>query len=82
MLSENHDVYHKLQAPFIEVFNWALLFFQPGIAAVVRTYVSEATTKEEKTGAMAGTSAVHALGFLLGPGRDQWENYLSIAKVQ
>jgi len=35
---------------------------------VVRSYVSEATTKAERTGAMAGISASQALGFILGPG--------------
>ena len=39
-----------------------------GTAAVVRSYVSEATTKEERTGAMAGISSAQALGFILGPG--------------
>ena len=40
-----------------------------GIVAVVRSYVSEATTKKERTGAMAGISAAQALGFILGPGK-------------
>jgi hypothetical protein len=40
-----------------------------GIAAVVRSYVSEATTEKERTGALAGVSSAQAIGFILGPGR-------------
>ena len=39
-----------------------------GIAAVVRSYVSEATTEKERTGALAGVSSAQAIGFILGPG--------------
>ena len=34
----------------------------------MRSYISEATTERERTGAMAGVSSSQALGFILGPG--------------
>ena len=40
-----------------------------GIAAVVRSYVSESTTEKERTGALAGVSSAQAIGFILGPGK-------------
>ena len=39
-----------------------------GVIAVVRSYVSEATTEKERTGALAVVSTVRSLGFILGPG--------------
>ena len=39
-----------------------------GNAAVVRSYVSEATTEKERVGAMAGVSGSQAIGFIVGPG--------------
>lgn len=39
-----------------------------GNAAIVRSYVSEATTEKERVGAMAGVSAFQAIGFIAGPG--------------
>ena len=42
--------------------------YSVGIAAVVRSYVSESTTEKERTGALAGVSSAQALGFILGPG--------------
>lgn len=39
-----------------------------GNVAVVRSYVAEATSLKERTGAMANMSACQALGFILGPG--------------
>ena len=41
-----------------------------GNAAVVRSYVAEATALKERTSARANMSACHALGFILGPGKD------------
>ena len=35
---------------------------------MVRSYVSEATTEKERTGALAGISSAQGLGFVLGPG--------------
>ena len=40
----------------------------PGGVAVVRSYVSEATTEKERTGALAGINSAQGLGFILGPG--------------
>lgn len=54
-------------AGWILLISRALVGFGAGIAAVVRSYVSEATTESERTGAMAGISAAQALGFILGP---------------
>lgn len=39
-----------------------------GNAAIVRSYVSEATTEKERVGAMAGVSGSQAIGFIIGPG--------------
>ena len=36
---------------------------------MVRSYVSEATTEKERTGALAGVSSAQAIGFILGPGQ-------------
>lgn len=38
-----------------------------GNVAVVRSYIAGATSLQERTGAMANTSACQALGFILGP---------------
>lgn len=35
---------------------------------MARSYVSEATTTEERIGAMAAISAAQAVGFIIGPG--------------
>lgn len=40
-----------------------------GNVAVVRSYIAGATSLQERTSAMANTSACQALGFILGPGR-------------
>ncbi len=45
------------------------IFPAPAVAAIVRSYVSEATTEKERTAAMAGVSSAQALGFILGPGK-------------
>ncbi|OWF38500.1 major facilitator superfamily domain-containing protein 8-like [Mizuhopecten yessoensis] len=42
--------------------------FGAGNVAVVRSYVSGATTTRERTGAMASMSACQAIGFIFGPG--------------
>lgn len=39
-----------------------------GNAAVCRSYVSAATTENERTGAFAGISGSQAIGFIVGPG--------------
>lgn len=39
-----------------------------GNVAVVRSYISGATSLTERTSAMANTSACQALGFIMGPG--------------
>jgi hypothetical protein len=44
------------------------MYIRTGTAAVVRSYVSEATTEKERTGALAGISSSQGLGFVLGPG--------------
>ena len=49
-----------------------------GTAAVMRSYVSEATTEKERTGAMAGISSADAIGFILGPGGWKIPNRLII----
>lgn len=41
-----------------------------GNVAVVRSYVAGATSLKERTNAMANMSACQALGFILGPGKD------------
>ena len=45
-----------------------VVYIHIGTAAVVRSYVSEATTEKERTGALAGISSSQGLGFILGPG--------------
>lgn len=40
-----------------------------GNVAVVRSYVSGATTTKERTVAMANMSAFQAVGFIFGPGK-------------
>ncbi|XP_075999972.1 major facilitator superfamily domain-containing protein 8 [Genypterus blacodes] len=45
----------------------AFVGFGAGNVAVVRSYVAEATSLKERTGAMANMSACQALGFILGP---------------
>ncbi|KAJ0055539.1 hypothetical protein NL108_005370, partial [Boleophthalmus pectinirostris] len=45
----------------------AFVGFGAGNVAVARSYVSGATSLEERTGAMANMSACQALGFILGP---------------
>ncbi|KAL5011895.1 hypothetical protein ScPMuIL_010446 [Solemya velum] len=42
--------------------------FGAGNVAVVRSYMSAATTMTERTGAMANMSAFQAIGFIIGPG--------------
>uniref|UniRef100_A0A6I8N7J6 Major facilitator superfamily domain containing 8 n=1 Tax=Ornithorhynchus anatinus TaxID=9258 RepID=A0A6I8N7J6_ORNAN len=44
-----------------------LVGFGAGNVAVVRSYISGATSLQERTGSMASTSACQALGFILGP---------------
>ena len=46
----------------------ALIGFGAGNAAIVRSYVSEATTEKERVGAMAAVSGSQAIGFIIGPG--------------
>ncbi|XP_074651229.1 major facilitator superfamily domain-containing protein 8-like [Tubulanus polymorphus] len=45
----------------------ALIGFGAGNVAVVRSYVSGATTIKERTSALAHVSAAQAIGFILGP---------------
>ncbi|XP_062616053.1 major facilitator superfamily domain-containing protein 8-like [Saccostrea cucullata] len=45
----------------------ALIGFGAGNVAVVRSYLSGATTIKERTGAMANLSAFQAIGFIVGP---------------
>lgn len=40
-----------------------------GNVAVTRSYVSHATTLDERTPAMANMSISQALGFIIGPGK-------------
>lgn len=40
-----------------------------GNVAVIRSYISGATSLQERTSSMANASACQALGFILGPGR-------------
>ena len=47
---------------------YSVVYICTGTAAVVRSYVSEATTEKERTGALAGISSSQGLGFILGPG--------------
>ncbi|KAK3100140.1 hypothetical protein FSP39_015244 [Pinctada imbricata] len=46
----------------------SLIGFGAGNVAVVRSYVSGATTIKERTSAMANMSACQAIGFIIGPG--------------
>ena len=48
---------------------FVLLWTFIGSGAVARSYVTSATTEQERTGALAGVSASQAVGFILGPGR-------------
>lgn len=52
---------------YILIVSRAMVGFGAAVAAIVRSYVSEATTEKERTGAMAGVSSSQALGFILGP---------------
>ncbi|XP_064404673.1 major facilitator superfamily domain-containing protein 8-like isoform X2 [Halichondria panicea] len=52
---------------YIIIVSRAMVGFGAAVAAIVRSYVSEATTEKERTGAMAGVSSAQALGFILGP---------------
>lgn len=53
------------------VFSFTLDYcvFFIGNVAVIRSYIAGATSLQERTSAMANTSACQALGFILGPGR-------------
>ncbi|XP_048364897.1 major facilitator superfamily domain-containing protein 8 isoform X2 [Sphaerodactylus townsendi] len=59
-LPTSHNKYYMVVAR-------ALVGFGAGNVAVVRSYVSGATSLTERTGAMANTSACQAVGFILGP---------------
>ncbi|KAM6136144.1 major facilitator superfamily domain-containing protein 8 isoform 2-T2 [Phoenicopterus ruber ruber] len=56
----SHNKYYMLTAR-------ALVGFGAGNVAVVRSYISGATSLTERTSAMANTSACQAVGFILGP---------------
>ncbi|XP_044537159.1 major facilitator superfamily domain-containing protein 8 isoform X5 [Gracilinanus agilis] len=56
----SHNKYYMLVAR-------ALVGFGAGNVAVVRSYIAGATSLQERTSAMANTSASQALGFILGP---------------
>ncbi|XP_054248280.1 major facilitator superfamily domain-containing protein 8 isoform X3 [Indicator indicator] len=56
----SHNKYYMLSAR-------ALVGFGAGNVAVVRSYISGATSLKERTSAMANTSACQAVGFILGP---------------
>ncbi|XP_036618654.1 major facilitator superfamily domain-containing protein 8 isoform X3 [Trichosurus vulpecula] len=56
----SHNKYYMLAAR-------GLVGFGAGNVAVVRSYIAGATSLQERTGAMANTSAAQALGFILGP---------------
>ncbi|KAM9237525.1 major facilitator superfamily domain-containing protein 8 isoform 2-T2 [Dugong dugon] len=58
----SHNKYYMLVAR-------GLVGFGAGNVAVVRSYIAGATSLQERTSAMANTSACQALGFILGPGR-------------
>ena len=45
----------------------AVVGFGFGNMAVIRSYVSAASTEAERTGVMAAISGVQAIGFILGP---------------
>uniref|UniRef100_A0A8C8SUD4 Major facilitator superfamily domain containing 8 n=1 Tax=Pelusios castaneus TaxID=367368 RepID=A0A8C8SUD4_9SAUR len=59
-LPTSHNKYYMLIAR-------TLLGFGAGNVAVVRSYISGATSLTERTSAMANTSACQAMGFILGP---------------
>ncbi|XP_075785997.1 major facilitator superfamily domain-containing protein 8 isoform X2 [Pelodiscus sinensis] len=59
-LPASHNKYYMLIAR-------ALVGFGAGNVAVVRSYISGATSLKERTSAMANTSACQAIGFILGP---------------
>ncbi|XP_072480669.1 major facilitator superfamily domain-containing protein 8 isoform X1 [Notamacropus eugenii] len=59
-LPPSHNKYYMLAAR-------GLVGFGAGNVAVVRSYIAGATSLQERTGAMANTSASQALGFILGP---------------
>ncbi len=64
--------------PKASVYILFLLIPLSAVAAIVRSYVSEATSEKERTGAMAGVSSSQALGFILGPGEGgHYEKYSS-----
>ncbi|XP_043825390.1 major facilitator superfamily domain-containing protein 8 isoform X2 [Dromiciops gliroides] len=56
----SHNKYYMLLAR-------GLVGFGSGNVAVVRSYIAGATSLQERTSAMANTSASQALGFILGP---------------
>ncbi|XP_068947289.1 major facilitator superfamily domain-containing protein 8 isoform X2 [Petaurus breviceps papuanus] len=64
-LPPSHNKYYMLAAR-------GLVGFGAGNVAVVRSYIAGATSLQERTGAMANTSASQALGFILGPGNIVW----------
>ncbi|XP_064006042.1 major facilitator superfamily domain-containing protein 8 isoform X1 [Pogoniulus pusillus] len=59
-IPHSHNKYYMLTAR-------ALVGFGAGNVAVVRSYISGATSLKERTSAMANTSACQAVGFILGP---------------
>ncbi|XP_015256714.1 major facilitator superfamily domain-containing protein 8 [Cyprinodon tularosa] len=59
-LPKTNNKYHML-------ISRAFVGFGAGNVAVSRSYVAEATSLKERTGAMANMSACQALGFILGP---------------
>ncbi|XP_008068696.2 major facilitator superfamily domain-containing protein 8, partial [Carlito syrichta] len=56
----SHNKYYMLAAR-------GLVGVGAGNVAVIRSYIAGATSLQERTGAMANTSACQALGFILGP---------------
>uniref|UniRef100_A0A8C9XX96 Major facilitator superfamily domain containing 8 n=1 Tax=Sander lucioperca TaxID=283035 RepID=A0A8C9XX96_SANLU len=59
----------------------AFVGFGAGNVAVVRSYVAGATSLKERTSAMANMSACQALGFILGPGKDETEETIDQVAV-
>uniref|UniRef100_A0A5G2QX70 Major facilitator superfamily domain containing 8 n=1 Tax=Sus scrofa TaxID=9823 RepID=A0A5G2QX70_PIG len=59
-LPPSHNKYYMLVAR-------GLVGFGAGNVAVIRSYIAGATSLQERTSAMANTSACQALGFILGP---------------
>lgn len=47
------------------------MLIHAGNVAVVRSYISGATTVKERTSTMANLSIFQAMGFILGPGESQ-----------